>query len=807
MAIIAPTSIPSHVQGAGDAKSATVSLSGSIMEMLATVYSHILMSAIREAIQNGCDAARRAGLSFAEGVLVELPTAENPVITISDKGSGMTKEFMEAEDGYLSFGTSTKVADDDSAGGLGVGRWAAYGYIRECTVATTHASDMMEHCYFQFQGSNDMPQVAPAVSRPGTRTGTIVSFPVHLGDIEEAHRAVAWLKDVMQLTMGDSFSVDAPAALAAATATATTKLPGHSGIILDLEPFDPMLKGVRVYPMLTNNLQYSPKELTTGSLVVLTNQKSGVGGLPFHVKTSGMSAFGGGMIIEIPMSFRVPFMPSREELKYTSKVNALMEAIDAATQKAAVAKVKELYEDKSLSAKKTLNRFIGSTVNHFVAAAMRGGKSDFGAELVEAGGRSAWTGAMQLEGFDESLRTTPRLRHRDSTLSKGYTSGGRMFVPQPGGKAPERVSFNVMMPPTLVANDLDSGGLARFREWAMGQEGMLVLVSGENPADAIEQVKKVNSHYGNELKTLKTSDFPAAAKRVIKGASVVRATKTTMLFHSLNSRKQETAVMSYLSAEPGVTKVRPRIWVGKEGRALAGLSDSASFAALLEAGLDFALSRANVDRVYFFSKKEVQAFETLVNSVKESGAWDMPEEEFAELDIGMSYGELQTLKLWIPLETALGQLTEAGAIKRVLDGLEMHTVHAHAGLTMLLENLGKRPRLELTGTKLDKALAPYFDALTGAVKLPVAKLDHPLHKATQAMQAYGEFMEIADTDPEERKALKARFVSLAQCGRLVVSDIYEDLCAKFPLLRPLSAARFPDSTLDQYTQALAMVCR
>jgi sensor histidine kinase regulating citrate/malate metabolism len=95
------------------------------------------MAAIREAIQNGSDAARRAGRSFSEGVQVLLPTPSNAMITVIDKGTGMTKEFMEKD--YLSLGSSTKGGDNGAAGGLGIGRWAAYGYIRECYITTCHA--------------------------------------------------------------------------------------------------------------------------------------------------------------------------------------------------------------------------------------------------------------------------------------------------------------------------------------------------------------------------------------------------------------------------------------------------------------------------------------------------------------------------------------------------------------------------------------------------------------------------------------------------------------------------------------------
>lgn len=812
MAVIATNSIPSHVDGEGEALSATGNLSGSIMEMLATVYSYILMSAIREAIQNGCDAARRAGLSFSEGVLVELPTVENPVITVTDKGSGMTKDFMEASDGYLCFGATTKGADDNSTGGLGVGRWAAYGYIRECHIQTTHASDMIERHYFQFQGDNDMPQVKRAVSRAGSQTGTIISFPVNVEEVDEAIRAVAWLKDIMQMTMGDSFSVDAPAALATATNSVNKKLPQSCGVVLELESFDPALKGVRVYPMQSNNLHYSSKELVSGSLVVLTNQEAGVGGLPFHVHTSGESAFSAGMIIEIPMSFRVPFMPSREALKYNAKVNALMESIDSAVRKAAIAKVQELYDDKSLSAKKLLTDFLANGSQHFVAKAMSEGKSELGCGLQAVGGRSAWTGKMHLSGFNREIPTVQRVRYREA-LSKAEISGGRAYVPQPGGKPSEAVLFYVSQPPILVANDLASGGMARFRAWAQTVKEMLVLVSGDSPADAVEQVRTVSAYYGHELKTLKTSDLPALAKRVIKGGTVHKATKTSLLYHAIPEKvyggkgKQETAEMSFIGAEPGVAASRPRVWLAKDGSVLGGLTEGSSLGAMVEKGFELVVKRLKTDRVYFLNKKSVAALESLINSVKEAGAWDLDEDEFNEVGLELTYGELQTLKLWVPLETAVAQLVEAHDIKGLLDGSALHSVVQFSPFDILISNLARRPRMELVGTRLDAALAPYFDSLTGLCKVPAARTDNDLRRTVVSMADFGLAMELSSSDPAERHALKDTLLRLSTAGRLEVKDVYAELCKKFPILDPLSKAKYDDATLDQYMQAMALMFR
>jgi len=176
MAIIAIPSNGATVQAMGPELSASVNLSAALMDMLSTVYSYGLLAAVREAIQNGCDAARRKGLSFRDGVLVELPTADNLVVSFTDRGAGMTHEFMTST--YLAFGSSTKAGDNGSAGGLGVGRWAAYGYIREAYITTTSETEMVERTYFQYQGSDGTPKVSIASETPGTTAGTKVFFPI-----------------------------------------------------------------------------------------------------------------------------------------------------------------------------------------------------------------------------------------------------------------------------------------------------------------------------------------------------------------------------------------------------------------------------------------------------------------------------------------------------------------------------------------------------------------------------------------------------------------------------------------------------
>jgi len=810
MAILAQTGVASQVHGVGEARAANVSLSSGIMEMLATTYTYIMMAAIRESVQNACDASRRAGLSFSEGVLVTLPTAENPMVTVQDKGSGMTKEFMESDKGYMSFGESTKAGSNDELGGLGVGRWAAYGYIRECVVKTTHASDMVERSYFQYQGPGNMPLVAPAQERPGmTQTGTMVSFPVRKEDVEEAQRAVAWLKAIMQLTMGDSFTVDAPAALISATAGAGLALPAYSGVTLELETVDPALAGVRVHAMSGPNLQYGPKTLMPGSLVVVTNHERGVGGLPFHATATGESAFLAGMIIEIPMTFRVPFMPSRETVKYTPEFNALMDTIDAAARRAAVAKAKELYSTPGLSSKQLLTSLVAASNGSFISLAMHSRETPFGAELKRAVGNCAWVGTMSVQGFDPTLRTTIKVRAGyGEPLKSTYISSEVLYIPNGGDKPAEEVRFGILQPPTLVVNDLASGGVARFREWAKPRNEKLILISAEDPADAFAQAKAVNAFFGNELASVKTSDFPAGAKRVIRGSSGGRATATNMVFHGVSSSeydtgKQGTESISFISPL-GCSK--GRVWIGKEGRLVDGLSSDHSFGDLINKNLERVLAAAKFDRIYLLSGKQVKELTRLTELVKEADAWDASEEEFSDLEIDLTYGEVQSLKGWIHFEEVATQLTGQPGVRAVLDGTHLHTVVDHSAFNLLVENLKVSPRMALTGTRLDKALAPSFDILTGERKLPRAKVETTLLQVCLGLANYGTCMEIAASDTEARKLLKDELMSLTTKGKLEIKSIWEQLVAEFPMVSYL-ATKAPANCVDDLVEGMSVIYR
>ena len=816
MAIVAEKREEATVVAQGEALNATVNFSGALMEMLATVYTYILMAAIREGIQNACDAARRAGLSFSDGVEVLLPTAVNPVFTVIDRGAGMTREFMEST--YLSFGSSTKSADNDSAGGLGVGRWAAYGYIRECYITTTSVDEMIERTYFQFQGPNGTPQVQLASEKPGTVAGTRVSFPVKESDIPEALRAVAWLKGVMQLTMGDSFSVDEPSRLPRDIAN----LP-YSGEVLDLGMYDSTLEGGRIYPMQTPALKYSRQSLTQGSLLVMTNQEKGVGGLPFHVDTTvGLeSVFAFGMIVEVPMALRIPFMPSRETIKYTDEVEALLKRIDEVARTAVVQRVEMLYRSPAFRDKGRLSNLLGNEEGwHCFAQAARATSYTAHEALAAVCGGQAWRGRISIDAPDCVIRGSVKVRYhqvgqqgtrevfasgvpRKLSISLGRSSVSRGVIAQ-------SVTFNPNALIELVVNDLKVNGLARFRDWVTTQAkgAQLLYIGSDSAADAQACADELNAQFGGALPVRRTSSLPELARTVVKGAVVRRAKGSTMTWYSVGLKKQMSGLTRIDT--PAGDGEPMRIWLGKTGSVLSGFKPTTNLSDLTGSwarNLEHLLTGLGVSRLYLLGKNQEKELLSAQEELRDKGWWDAEREDFAEGDEGdEDMAAAQAIKSWISLEDALQQALGSDAVQATLAGDNPIEVNSCWLMTKFVEKLTDKPRMELTGTKFDRAIHPYVDLLTGAITMLSDKSINAKHASLiKGMALVGEHLVAMDDEPAERTKMRELLLALGQVPAKNYEAEWSQLREKFPLLKVVNSTAVADDGFDALCLAIAAV--
>lgn len=809
MAKIATTHQQADVIAESTALNATVNFSGALMEMLATTYVYILMAAIREAVQNGCDAARRAGLSFADGVQVLLPTPDNPMITVIDRGSGMTKAFMEAPDGYLSFGTSTKSGDNGAAGGLGVGRWAAYGYIRECFITTCHADDMVERTYFQFQGPNAQPKVQLAAEVPGKAVGTRVYFPVKEADIPEALRAVAWLKEVMQLTMEDSFSVDHPALLMQA-------LPEYSGVPLELGAFDPGLAGVVVHPMQGVGLKYGRQGLQPGSLVVLTNKEAGVGGLPFHVQspTDANSVFAQGMVVEIPMSsHNVPFMPSREELKYTDELNQLLRRIDEAALKAAVAKVGALYSANDLASKGALTRFLGCNEQwHWFAKAAREGAHPSHNDLLGATGGKPWSGSLLLEVSRDIAEDIVADRVRLKFIDAGWgvmntvkARGSHLTVSS--GKDWVGITFNPARPVKLVACDVEKFGQKRFRDWLRGTpSGKFVFVGAKTAALAVEAVQRLNAKYGHALEVLTVSSMPDVERKVV-GTTVVRATSSgTLAYWSHATSKQESRAMALSTLGEPV-----RLWLEKDGGKLVGFTADTQLGDFVNpygGGLHDVLTALKLERLYLLTPKQAAELRAAQASLGEVDVSELQEAADAgDDDARVELDNVRALGSWRPFELGLAEIAAMPLVQDVLNRKAHTKLTLDSGLETMCRALAKAPRMELTGSRFDRAMAPFVDVLVGKVHL-LPKLETPHQKLHLALTNIGRHLDVKDDDSDERKELASALANLMETGHINYAAAMHRLKEEFPLLNVTTRLDCAtEKTMAQFCQAMLALYR
>lgn len=805
MAVIATNNQTATVQGQGAALTATVNLNGALMDMLSSVYKFMLLAAVREDIQNACDAARRAGLSFAEGVMVRLPTFDNLVLTVVDKGTGMTRDFMEST--YLSFGSSTKAGDNGSLGGLGIGRFGKVGYIGEGTIKTCHASDMVERTYFMYKAAG-VPATQLASEVPGSVMGTTTSVPIKETDLDECLMAIAWLKEVMQLTMRDSFSVDMPERL-------PQVLPEFSGTAFDLGDEDPGLKGVKLYPMKAEELQYGRQGLQSGSLVVLTNQEAGVGGLPFHVQTPSdwQSVFGKGMIVEIPMSFNLPFMPSREELKYSDEVKQLLHRIDDAAAKAIVKKVQELYDTPGLAAKATLSNLVGNDEywHWFAHGTRHAGK--ISEPLRKITGGSPWKGLLKIPALPELRVTGLQVKFTSAktpVLRETFPDGGHLAVAF--GMTYIPVTFKANKPFTLVVNDLKTGGTQRFRAWLAKQgEGEFLYLTAKDALTARAAMDAVNAAFGGDLAVMLTSSFPDVT-RVVVGSKVVKARSSgsSLAFYDVQQEKQATEVMGFDTFKAGES----RIWVGKDGGQLLGFRPGTALSDLLNRwnpDIVNVLKGLSVSRLYLLTPKQAENLAKAQAEAQEEGLWDALPDEFGEDEDGeAAYNATTALKSWESLESALNRLASSGPVLDVLEGRRVVSVTEDWGFTSFCEELAEKPRLMLTGTRFDKAIAPYLDVMSGIVSLQSQQEIHAdaLHGTCKGLALVGMHLDVSEDSPEERKALAATLERLKEVGHVDYKKVWKDLHEQFPLLQAAERLHaVSDEGVEHLCHALAAVYR
>ncbi|MGB8404227.1 MAG: ATP-binding protein [Mycobacterium sp.] len=154
-----------------------------MMEMLVNLYADRRLAVVREYVSNAVDATRAAGSS--EPVAVTSPTLIEPNFVVTDRGTGMSVDEVEAT--FLAFAASSKRDSNELIGGLGVGAKSAWALTESFLIdtvkggrrTTVRAARNLEHQVLVAGEPSDLPD------------GTTIIVPVEVtGHVDAWNRVV-----------------------------------------------------------------------------------------------------------------------------------------------------------------------------------------------------------------------------------------------------------------------------------------------------------------------------------------------------------------------------------------------------------------------------------------------------------------------------------------------------------------------------------------------------------------------------------------------------------------------------------------
>lgn len=150
-----------------------------LFKTFSNIYSDPYGAVVRELICNAID-ANPTGV-----VKVTMPSRLCPFLTISDRGPGMSPEFMNTR--YTEVGFSTKDASNDEIGGFGWGRLAALAISDTYTVTT------QGRVYILAKDEHGIPQISDAGE--SMEVGTHIRVPVAIDKLSTlTNKVQAFLK-------------------------------------------------------------------------------------------------------------------------------------------------------------------------------------------------------------------------------------------------------------------------------------------------------------------------------------------------------------------------------------------------------------------------------------------------------------------------------------------------------------------------------------------------------------------------------------------------------------------------------------
>ena len=149
-----------------------------------TLYSDKIMAILREYSANAWDSHRTSGKAELP-IEVHIPTATDPLLTIRDFGTGLSRE--DVFNVYTQYGASTKRDSDQAVGMLGIGCKSGFAYSDTFNVTSWFGGT--KSVYSAMLDPSDKGIISLIGEEPcGDETGIMIEIPVKNEDISEFTR-------------------------------------------------------------------------------------------------------------------------------------------------------------------------------------------------------------------------------------------------------------------------------------------------------------------------------------------------------------------------------------------------------------------------------------------------------------------------------------------------------------------------------------------------------------------------------------------------------------------------------------------
>ena len=194
---INPSSTASNttMSSSQDTSGFQIAANGTAFQILSSgLYSNKIAAVIRELSCNAVDAHAMVNDSN-KPIKVQLPTAKDPVLQISDEGPGLSHEQILSL--YTTYFSSNKRESNNFIGGLGLGSKSPFAYTKVFTVASTQNG--LKRVYACALSDDGSPTITKTAEVKTTRANGIdVSMPVQQKDIgmfeQEAAKVFSWFR-------------------------------------------------------------------------------------------------------------------------------------------------------------------------------------------------------------------------------------------------------------------------------------------------------------------------------------------------------------------------------------------------------------------------------------------------------------------------------------------------------------------------------------------------------------------------------------------------------------------------------------